>query len=193
MFTIGIDEVGRGPLAGPVTVCAAAVRRGMKFAPLGNGVRLNDSKKLTAKSREAWSRRLKEKGVVFAIASVSPAVIDKINIANTANLAVKRSLDRLVSRKGIPRERSVVFLDGGLYVEGGNTVVRADQKINAVKAASILAKVKRDRYMKKLSARYPAYGFERHMGYGTRAHIAAIKKHGLSEVHRRSFCKNFIQ
>ena len=188
-YIIGIDEVGRGPLAGPVTVCAAAIPRGMKFTPLENGVRLDDSKKLTAKSREAWVKKLKKAGVAFAVTSISPAVIDRVNISRAANLAVKRSLKKLTEEKGIPIEHSVVFLDGGLFVEGGRTMIKADQKINAVRAASVLAKVHRDRYMKKLSAKYPAYGFEKHVGYGTRAHLAAIKKHGLSPVHRKTFCK----
>ncbi len=188
-YIIGIDEVGRGPLAGPVTVCAAAIPRGMKLTPLENGVRLDDSKKLTAKSREAWVKKLKKAGVAFAVTSISPAVIDRVNISRAANLAVKRSLKKLTEEKGIPIEHSVVFLDGGLFVEGGRTMIKADQKINAVRAASVLAKVHRDRYMKRLSIKYPAYGFERHVGYGTRAHLAAIKKHGLSPVHRKTFCK----
>jgi ribonuclease HII len=161
----------------------------MKLTPLENGVRLDDSKKLTAKSREAWVKKLKKAGVAFAVTSISPAVIDRVNISRAANLAVKRSLKKLTEEKGIPIEHSVVFLDGGLFVEGGRTMIKADQKINAVRAASVLAKVHRDRYMKRLSIKYPAYGFERHVGYGTRAHLAAIKKHGLSPVHRKTFCK----
>ncbi len=191
-YTIGIDEVGRGPLAGPVTVCAAAIPKGMKLDSLPNGVKLNDSKKLTAKSREAWAKKLKERGVVFAISNVTPGVIDRINISKAANRAAERSLNRLAEKKGIPLTQSLIFLDGGLYVDGGRTVIKADGRINAVKAASILAKVRRDRYMKKISLRYPFYGFEKHVGYGTRAHIAAIKKHGLSPAHRKSFCRSFV-
>lgn len=187
-YTIGIDEVGRGPLAGPVTVCAAAIRRGMKLGSLPSGVKINDSKKLTAKSREEWAKKLQGGGIIFAISSVSPSVIDRVNVSRAANLAVRRSLGKLSVKNGIPVERSAIFLDGGLYFPGGRTIIKADQKIKAVMAASILAKVRRDKYMKKLSARYPAYGFEKHVGYGTRAHIAAIKKHGLSPVHRKTFC-----
>ena len=139
VFIIGIDEVGRGPLAGPVTVCAAAVRRGAKFAPLKNGVKLDDSKKLTAKSREAWAKKLKASGVAFAIASVTPAVIDRINISRAANLAAELCLVKLAASKGISVRRSAIFLDGGLYAGGGKTIIRADQKITAVKAASVLA------------------------------------------------------
>ncbi len=188
-YIIGIDEVGRGPLAGPVTVCAAAVPREMKFHPLPNGVKLDDSKKLTARSRELWAKKLKEDGVIFAISSITPAVIDRINIAKAANRAAERSLKKLAEKKGIPLKRSLIFLDGGLYVDGGRTVIRADGRINAVKAASILAKVRRDRYMKKASFEYPEYGFEKHVGYGTKSHIAAIKKHGVSSMHRKTFCK----
>ena len=191
-YVIGIDEVGRGPLAGPVTVCAAAIPRGTKLDPLPNGVKLNDSKKLTAKSREAWAKKLKARGVVFAISSVTPEVIDRINISKAANRAVERSLRRLTEKKGISLTHSLIFLDGGLYAKGGRTVIKGDAKINAVKAASILAKVRRDKYMKKLSLKYPKYGFEEHVGYGTRSHIAAIKKHGLSPAHRKSFCHSFV-
>ncbi len=190
-YIIGIDEVGRGPLAGPVTVCAAAIPRGMKLDPLPNGVKLNDSKKLTARSREAGAKKLKEGGVVFAISSITPRVIDRVNISQAANRAAKRSLSKLVKKGRIPLQYSLIFLDGGLYVEGGHTRIRADARINAVKAASILAKVIIDKYMRKLSLKYPAYGFEEHVGYGTRAHIRAIKKHGLSPVHRKSFCHSF--
>ncbi len=189
VFIIGIDEVGRGPLAGPVTVCAAAVRRRVKFAPLKNGVKLDDSKKLTAKSREAWAKKLKEADIAFAISSVTPAVIDRINVSRAANLAARRCLMKLAAQKRIALERSVVFLDGGLHVPGGKTVIGADGKITAVKAASVLAKVHRDWYMKKLSAKYPVYGFDKHKGYGTKIHLAAIKKYGLSPVHRKTFCK----
>ncbi len=192
-YVIGIDEVGRGPLAGPVTVCAAAIPRGIKLEPLPNGVKLNDSKKLTAKSREAWAKKLKARGVIFAISSVTPEVIDRINVSKAANRAVKRSLRCLAGKRGIPLKQSLIFLDGGLYADGGRTVIRGDAKINAVKAASILAKVRRDKYMEKLSLKYPAYGFEKHAGYGTRLHIAAIRKHGLSPVHRKSFCRSFVR
>ena len=188
-YVIGIDEVGRGPLAGPVTVCAAAVRRGTKFAPLENGVRLDDSKKLSAKSREAWAKKLRGAGVAFAIASVTPAVIDRINVSRAADLAAERCLAKLAEDKGISVKHSAIFLDGGLHAGGGKTIVRADQKITAVKAASVLAKVHRDALMKKLSKKYPAYGFEKHKGYGTKIHLAAIKKHGLSPVHRKTFCR----
>ena len=107
-YIIGIDEVGRGPLAGPVTVCAAALPMGVKLDPLPNGVKLNDSKKLTAKSREAWAKKLKERGVTFAISSVTPRVIDRINISKAANRAAERSLLKLAGE----RENSVaVFPD----------------------------------------------------------------------------------
>ncbi len=188
-YIIGVDEVGRGPLAGPLMVCAAAIPKGMRLNFLPNGVKINDSKKLTAKSREAWAKKLKGREIVFAISSVSPNTIDKINISRAANLAVRRSVEKLSAKNGIPIEHSVIFLDGGLHFPGGRTVIKADQKIKAVMAASILAKVRRDKYMKKLSVKYPVYGFERHVGYGTRAHIAAIKKHGLSPVHRKTFCR----
>lgn len=190
LFIIGIDEVGRGPLAGPVMVCAAALEVGKKISLIENGVKLNDSKKLTPKSREKWAEKLKETGVPFAISSVSPAVIDKINVSNAANLAARRSLRKLFAENGITPSGSVIFLDGGLYAPGGKTVIGADRKIKAVMAASILAKVKRDKHMRKISSKYPEYGFDKHKGYGTKVHMAAIKKYGLSPIHRKTFCRS---
>ncbi len=208
-YLVGIDEVGRGPLAGPVTVAAAAVPGKFKVRNLKLKVKLKDSKKLSAKQREEWMRWIRGQGleegdeqrIFYATASVYPKVIDRINISQAANLAATRALlkvHKFISHKFI----SSVLLDGGLYIKNANnlklktnnlkTIARGDEKFNCIKLASIVAKVRRDKAMKKLHKKYPIYGFDEHMGYGTKRHIRAIKKHGISEAHRLSFIQNFI-
>src|SRR3989344_7067141 len=181
MYTIGIDEVGRGSLAGPVVVAAVALPRGTKFKSL------KDSKKLSAKKREEWFAYIKgqgkKHGISYAVARVYPKGIDTINISGAANLAAKRSFLRLLEVLGGKKQKDLkIFLDGGLYLSREKvflkkfypkTVIKADEKINAVKLASIVAKVTRDRYMIKLHEYYPRYGFDIHKGYGTKSHIKA--------------------
>lgn len=193
-WIVGIDEVGRGALAGPVVVVAAAVPCRAKFRS-GLLGRLKDSKKLAPKKREAWAKYLKERpGISFAVARVYPRQIEKRNISNAANLAAKRAFERL--RTGLGGAESgaqKIFLDGGLYLgkkDGpikATTLVKGDEKINAVKIASIFAKVYRDRLMCRLAKTYSAYGFEIHKGYATRMHRVAVRKHGPSPVHRLTF------
>lgn len=202
MYVIGIDEVGRGSLAGPVVVAAVALPRGAKFKDL------KDSKKLSAKKREEWFAYIKgqgkKNGISYAVARVYPKGIDTINISGAANLAAKRSFLRLLDVLGVKKQRGLkIFLDGGLYltkskfknqnskvqtkIKNSKTIIKGDEKINAIKLASIVAKVTRDRYMVKLNRSYPQYSFHINKGYGTRTHIRAIKKRGNSEVHRQSF------
>lgn len=195
---VGIDEVGRGSLAGPVVVCVVALPKKLRIRKKELG-RLKDSKRLSVNQRKKWFKFFKDhSGVEYILAKVYPRRIEKINISRAANLAALNAYKRLadtipaLSRKNSKPE---VFLDGGLYLGNGKnrlsakTVVHGDQKIPAVMIASIIAKVKRDDFMKKLALKYPAYGFEIHKGYGTRGHYAAIKKFGPSEVHRRTFVK----
>lgn len=192
-YIIGIDEVGRGSLAGSVTVAAVA-------APAGFTVRnrklgpLKDSKKLSPLAREKWRRYFAEHPrISYAIARVYPRAIERMNISRAANLAALRAFHRLLKHTSLPESRTRIFLDGGLFL-GNNTefprsktVVRGDEKFQVIKIASIIAKVSRDRFMKRLAKRYPRYGFEIHKGYGTRAHLRAIKKYGPSEAHRLTF------
>ncbi|MGC9599475.1 MAG: ribonuclease HII [Minisyncoccia bacterium] len=187
-WIVGVDEVGRGALAGPVVVAAAAVPAGFKPHNRILGI-LKDSKKLSAKKREAWCAYWNEHQIVeFALARVYPRQIEKRNISKAANLAAARAFGRLT---GIRNCR--VFLDGGLFLgngeqpTGAKTIVRGDEKINAVKIASVVAKVHRDRLMRRLAKRYPAYGFEIHKGYGTKAHRKAIQTHGPCPAHRLTF------
>jgi ribonuclease HII len=197
-FVVGIDEVGRGCLAGPVVVCAALSMRGKRLSNRGLG-KLKDSKKIPPRLREEWFLHLKKIEVSFAISRVSPAVIDRVNISRAANIAAERALEKLLLLTGYEEEDVDIFLDGGLYLghkgrslSRASTVIKGDEKIKIIAAASIAAKVTRDRYMARLSKRYPGYGLETHKGYGTKAHIGAIKKQGLSDVHRRSFTGKII-
>jgi ribonuclease HII len=211
-FVIGIDEVGRGALAGPVVVAALACKSANQCKECRKGT-LKDSKKLSAKQRETWYAHFADHpGITFAVARVYPRGIEKLNISQAANLAAYRALKRLKERgarkkdegRAIFRKQSMfgsqaIFLDGGLFLgnkkwQGVNhssakTMVKADETIPAVAMASIIAKVHRDGYMRRLAKKYSVYGFDIHKGYGTKAHYAAIKKHGFSKAHRLTFLK----
>lgn len=195
-YIIGIDEVGRGCLAGPVLVVAALFRPGFRLRSENLG-EIRDSKKLTELARNKWAKYLKERRVDFAAAKVSPSVIDRINISQAANLAALRAFNRLLEKNNLSVRRVKVFLDGGLYLgrdgkrlKFAKTVIKGDEKIQAIAAASIFAKVGRDRLMRKLAKKYPKYGLDIHKGYGTKMHLASLRKHGPSEIHRQSFISN---
>lgn len=191
---VGIDEVGRGALAGPVVVVAALVT--------GNFARLKDSKKLSAKQREKWyAYFIDHPQISFAVARVYPRQIEKRNISGAANLAALRAHKKLIAKNKKAVSGAKIFLDGGLFLGNGRakkenpyhakTIVKGDEKINAVAAASIIAKVHRDRFMLSLAKKYPQYGFEIHKGYGTKRHREALARAGASEVHRKNFLANF--
>ena len=191
-YIIGIDEVGRGPLAGPVTVGAIAARRRPNFL---SGIK--NSKKLSARQREGWITKLKihnskHKSFTFATASVGPQIIDRIGISAAARLAVGRCLTKLAIRN----KPHAIMLDGSLYAPrtylNQETIIRGDEKVPIIAAASIFAKVHRDKKMIRLGKIFPKYGFASHKGYGTLRHIRAIKKHGLSPLHRETFCANIL-
>lgn len=195
---LGIDEVGRGCLAGPVTVAVVALPVNLKFK------NLRDSKQLTAAQREDWFRKIQNNPkILHARANVYPKTIDRINISQAANLAATRAVARLLGSgvKGMGY-RVKIFLDGGLYLNKSlnpkrytlnpRTIVRGDEKFNCVKLASIVAKVSRDRIMRRNHKKYPEYGFADHVGYGTKKHITALRKHGPVEIHRLTFLRNFI-
>jgi ribonuclease HII len=177
MIICGIDEAGRGPLAGPVV--AAAVILPKKF-PVEI---LADSKVLTAKKREA-AAALVRRTAVFAVAEASPEEIDTINILHASLLAMKRALDAL------PARPDKVLIDGNRVFETDipcEAIVRGDSLVPEIMAASILAKTARDALMKDLARVYPAYGFERHSGYPTREHQEALRDYGPCAEHRKSF------
>ena len=183
---IGIDEVGRGALAGPVVLAAAVPECPVRWSHPILG-RIRDSKKLTPRRREAWFAYLTAHPAFrWRIARVGPGMIDRINIARAANLAAHRLVKRTVSS----HRRAFVWLDGGLILPGHiphRTLVKGDERKPLIAAASIVAKVWRDRYMARLAREIPRYGFEIHKGYGTRYHRQMLKRHGPSAVHRQSF------
>ncbi len=191
-WIVGIDEVGRGALAGPVVVAVAAIPVNVRFATRSLGA-LKDSKKLSPRQRAAWCAHLLEHpNVHCAIARIYPRGIERLNVSKAANLAAARAYARLV-KAGHLNDNTSVFLDGGLFLGNGRrdarakTVIKGDEKINAVKVASIIAKVHRDRYMVRLAKKFAMYGFDIHKGYGTKMHRAALQKHGPSAVHRLTF------
>lgn len=178
----GVDEAGRGPLAGPV--CAAAVI----LPPHCEIPGLNDSKKLSDKKRRALFPLIQEKAIAYGIAFATEQEIDEINILQTTFLAMRRAIDQLEGKADF------ALIDGNRETDFGipsMTVVGGDSKCASIAAASILAKVTRDEYMERLALEYPAYGFEVHKGYGTRRHYAALTEHGMCPAHRRSFLKKF--
>ena len=176
---VGVDEAGRGPLAGPVF--AAAVL----FAPDFEDDFIDDSKKLTAKKREALFDVIKEKALAYGIASVSADDIDKYNIYEATKICMKKAIEQI----GI--DYDLIITDAmPLYVKNKKVIamIKGDAQCLNVAAASILAKVSRDRYMDELDKQYPEYGFAKHKGYGTKAHIDAINKYGpIDHIHRKTF------
>lgn len=179
----GIDEAGRGPLAGPV--CAAAV-----ILPVDTEIEgLNDSKKLTEKKRDALFDVVKEKALAYSIVMVDEKVIDEINILQATLLAMRKAVDEL----GIKPDAALI--DGnqkpGLDIEE-RTVVKGDAKSMSIAAASILAKVSRDRFMLELDEKYPQYQFKKHKGYGTKLHYECLEEFGISPVHRLTFLKKIL-
>lgn len=183
-YICGIDEAGRGPLAGPVVVASVI----MKPDSFIEGV--NDSKKVSEKKREKLYEQIIEEAVSYSVGIIDQNEIDEINILN----ATKKGLTESIKSLKVKPERIIVdALDkidtcGIPYMP----IVKGDAKCYSIAAASIIAKVTRDRIMRQWDEVYPMYGFARHKGYGTAAHIAAIKEYGLCPLHRRSFTKNFI-
>lgn len=184
-FTLvcGIDEAGRGPLCGPV--CAAAV-----ILPIDCEIEgINDSKKLTEKKRELLFDVIREKAVDYSIAMATAEEIDEINILQATFLAMRRAYD------GLNHKPDIALIDGNqkphLPCEE-RTIVKGDAKSISIAAASILAKVTRDRYMKELDEKYPDYLFAQHKGYGTKLHYEKIVEHGICPEHRKTFLKKIL-
>lgn len=178
----GVDEAGRGPLAGPV--CAAAVI----LPPHTEIPGLNDSKKLTDKKRRELFPIIEEKAIAYGIAFASEQEIDELNILQATFLAMRRAIEQLEGKADF------ALIDGNRETDFGlpvMTVVKGDSRSANIAAASILAKVTRDEYMEKLAAEYPEYGFEVHKGYGTKRHYEVLREFGASPVHRKTFLKKF--
>lgn len=192
-LVIGVDEAGRGPLAGPVLAAAVAVvfpadRRDFADLPI-----VRDSKEMTPAAREAAYRRIiRHKNLVCASAGVGEKIIDKINILEASKLAMVRAVRKATRqiKDKIPTGEIVCLIDGNFSIKipyEQKSIIGGDAKVFCIAAASIVAKVRRDRLMEKIGKLYPEYGFTRHKGYGTKEHLAAIEKHGLCSVHRRTF------
>lgn len=178
----GVDEAGRGPLAGPV--CAAAVILPPELVIEG----LDDSKKLTEAKREALYPVICEQAVAYGIGFSDEREIDEINILQATFAAMRRALEQLAVKPDL------ALIDGNRATDFGlpvRTVVKGDSLSANIAAASVLAKVSRDRYMTKLAAQYPEYGFEIHKGYGTKRHYEALREHGPCPAHRRTFLRSF--
>ena len=176
----GVDEAGRGPLAGPV--CAAAV-----ILPRGIDIEgLNDSKKLTEKKRDKLFDTICSEALSYGIAFAGVDEIERINILNAAMLAMNRAIDRLSVKPAL------ALIDGNrdsAIRMPSRCIVKGDAKCADIAAASILAKVSRDRYMLKMAEKYPEYHFEKHKGYGTKLHYEALREYGPCEIHRPSFLR----
>ena len=176
----GVDEAGRGPLAGPV--CVACV-----IMPLDDIIEgVDDSKKISEKKRELLAEQIKEKAICYTIEMVDEETIDKINILEATKLAMKRSIEKMTIKPDVVLVDAISKLDVNTNIRG---IIKGDALSYSVGCASILAKVTRDRLMTELAKEYPVYGFEKHKGYGTKAHIEAIKEHGPCVYHRLSFLK----
>ncbi len=178
----GVDEVGRGPLAGPV-VCAAVI---MPTDGLIDGI--DDSKKLTAKKREALAERIKQRAICYRIEEVQASVIDEINILQATRLCMKRAVE------GLSPAADYVITDGNMTLDIAlpqKSIVKGDSLSYSIGAASILAKVYRDALMREYAKEFPAYGFERNAGYGTAQHIRAIGEEGICRIHRKTFVGKF--
>ena len=184
-FICGVDEAGRGPLAGPV--CAAAVILPPDCIIDG----LNDSKKISEKKREMLFEQIIQKAVSYSVAYGTLEEIEKYNILEATYLAMNRAID------GLSQKTDFALIDGNRIPKNikipCETVVKGDSKSCSVAAASILAKVTRDRLMLEYDKKYPQYNFAKHKGYGTKAHYEAIKEYGVCEIHRLSFLKNVFR
>lgn len=178
----GVDEAGRGPLAGPVFAAAVVLGKGRII----EGV--NDSKKLSEKKREVLFDKIKEEALCYSIASVDEKAIDEINILNATFLAMKKAVE------GLEIKPDYAMIDGNKTPDlkiDCESVVKGDANSASIAAASILAKVSRDRYMLEMAKKYPEYQFEKHKGYGTKLHYQMLDEYGPSEIHRQTFLKTW--
>ncbi len=180
----GIDEAGRGPLAGPVYAAAVILPLGLEIEGL------NDSKKISEKKREQLFDVIREKAVAYSIGIATEQEIDEINILNATFLAMHRAVE------GLSVKPDYALIDGNQYPKipfvTEETVVKGDAKVMSIAAASILAKVSRDRFMLEKAKEYPQYQFEKHKGYGTKLHYEMLTEFGASPIHRLSFLKKFF-
>lgn len=191
----GIDEAGRGPLAGPVVVACVIMPRDSMI----EGV--NDSKKVSEKKREKLYDQIIEEAIAYGVGIVSQEEIDRINILNATKegltMAIKEIEKDLKEKQRSFEKPEIILVDALTKIDTDGisykSIIKGDAKSYSIAAASIIAKVTRDRIMRQWDEVYPMYGFEKHKGYGTAAHIAAIKEYGLCPLHRHSFVKNIVK
>jgi ribonuclease HII len=190
MVVAGIDEVGRGPLAGPVLAAAAIIPPDIMLTHPELAARINDSKALSAKARIAIYQALRPAGVILSFGAASVTMIDRVNIRQATFLAMLRAVN------GLKQKPQMLLIDGNdapAFDIPSLPLVGGDARCLSIAAASIAAKVLRDQIMARLDARYPAYGWVCNSGYGTKSHTAALVTYGLSKHHRRSFCKKLLR
>ena len=176
----GVDEAGRGPLAGPVYACAIIMKEDYIIPEV------NDSKKLSEKKREALYDLILENALDYSVAFVDEKEIDEINILN----ATMKAMEKAIS--GLKKKPDLALIDGNQnrgITQNNRTVIKGDSLSYNIAAASIIAKVSRDRFIAEMDKKYPEYGFKKHKGYGTKEHMDAIREFGPCEIHRRSFLK----
>ena len=180
----GIDEAGRGPLAGPVVVAGVIMPKDSFI----EGV--NDSKKVSEKKRELLYDKILDEAISYSVAIIGQDIIDEINILN----ATKKGVTTVI--EGLDVKPNLIVIDALEHIDTKGipyeSIIKGDAKCYSISAASIIAKVTRDRIMREWDKIYPQYGFAKHKGYGTSAHISAIKEYGLCPIHRKSFTKNFV-
>jgi ribonuclease HII len=187
---VGIDEVGRGPIAGPLLVCAVLLPEGYNERKL---IGINDSKQLSKEEREEWHAfaeyEKEHAGLEWGFGWMTAEEIDAVGMSAALSLSVSHALSEL----GTQGLQAQVYLDGSLFAPREyqqETIIGGDAKVPAISLASVIAKVTRDNLMVTYGEQYPHYGFERHMGYGTKAHFEALRAYGLTSIHRRSFLKS---
>ncbi len=201
-FVIGVDEVGRGSFAGPVVAGAVMFKRKSKFL---NGLLLeiDDSKLVSAKKRVVLEKEIKKEAIFFAISTVGVSTINKIRVGKATQMAIRKVIKTMLWRiMEVKKSKPHIFVlvDGfhikyirGIGLINQKAIIKGDRKSISIAAASIIAKVYRDRLMRKLNRKYPCYGFSKNKGYGTKFHQQALKKYGLTEIHRTSFnLKKFL-
>ncbi len=190
-YVIGVDEVGRGAFAGPVSTAAVVFK-----IETENIIRLgiNDSKLLKPIKRTFLSKHIKNHCLAYSITNVGLSTINKKGIVHATNISFRKSIKNVLSRLDVSEEKVFLLADGfnikhikGIGLKNQKAIIKGDRISISIAAASVIAKVHRDNLMKKLAKEYPEYGFEKHKGYGTLEHRNAIKKYGLSEIHRKSF------
>jgi ribonuclease HII len=185
---IGVDEAGRGPLAGPVVAAAVVINKYSQYLE-----EVNDSKKLTeAKREKIYENILNDENIIFGVGIVNSDIIDEINILQATYMAMRKAIDDIVI---INKEDYLILVDGNREIKDCNymqeTVVKGDAKSLSIATASIIAKVTRDRIMKEFDNTIPGYNFSKHKGYGTKEHYKLLRENGISNIHRKTFLKNF--